>query len=168
MKTTKLSVGKAYLLQAKEDLSATQAVGKNIKQSPSTLFMLLQMVFEKLMKADNHRGDYTINNFNHKGAGSYFRKYFDAYIRTHQNKGRYNRIVVLIQDLENAQPSIAKKISPNAPQLEYPWADKNGEICYPAKDLPLVQKLNNLNYAILVWETLKFAMEFANELEAKI
>ena len=65
MTSTKLSVGKAFLLQAKEDLNAAKKLIRKVKvegnnsvvqndiqnNSPSTFYMLLQMVFEKLMKA---------------------------------------------------------------------------------------------------------------------
>jgi hypothetical protein len=180
MTSAKLSVGKAFLLQAKEDLIATKKLIRedsaegtapitknNIKKhSPSTFFMLLQMVFEKLMKAHKYRNDYQINSARHEGASEHFSKYFNTLYRVdpkHRSKNSYH-IIKVIQDLENAQPSIAKKKSSYEPQLEYPWENARGEICYPARDLPLVQKLNDNNFRIQVLACLKFAEAYANKL----
>lgn len=60
MTPEKLSVGKAFLLQAKENLRATETLGHDISASPSTFCMLLQMVFEKLAKAYRHRQKFSI------------------------------------------------------------------------------------------------------------
>ncbi len=179
MISAKFSVGKAFLLQAKADLDATkklicedkgkgnQSFTKNdIKNnSPSTFYMLLQMVFEKLMKAHKHRNDYQINSDKHEGVSEHFSKYFNSLCRVDPKQRPYcYPILKVIQDLENTQPSIAKKSSPHEPQLEYPWQNERGEICYPARDLPLVQKLNDNNYRFQVLASLKFAEAYANKL----
>ena len=49
--SNRLSVGQAYLFQAKEDLCAVRSLGRDIRLAPSSFFMMLQMVFEKLAKA---------------------------------------------------------------------------------------------------------------------
>ena len=179
MTSAKLSVGKAFLMQAKEDLNATkklirknkEEINKSITKndiknnSPSTFYMLLQMVFEKLMKAHKHRNDYQINNDKHEGATEHFSKYFNSLCRVDPKQRTYcYHILKVIQDLENAQPSIAKKKFPHEPQLEYPWENERGEICYPAKDLPLVLKLNDNNFRFQVLASLKFAEAYANKL----
>lgn len=181
MTSAKLSVGKAFLLQAKEDLDATKKLildGKdernnpkyNIKKnSPSTFYMLLQMVFEKLMKAHKHKNDYQINSAKHEGAAEHFSKYFNTLCRVDPSQSKYcYPILKVIQELESAQPSIAKKKSPHEPLLEYPWENEREEICYPAKDLPLVQKLNNFNFYRQVMKSLSFAESFADNLMTKL
>ena len=57
MMKSKLRAGQAYLFQAKEDLCAARILGHDIASFPSTFFMLLQMVFEKLAKADKYWND---------------------------------------------------------------------------------------------------------------
>ena len=72
----------------------------------------------------------------------------------------------LIKTLENAQPAIAKRKSPHEPQLEYPWENSKHEICYPAKDFPLVQRLlAHTDDIRTAWEALKFTKAYINELE---
>lgn len=179
MTSTKLSVGKAFLLQAKEDLNAAKKLIRKVKvegnnsvvqndiqnNSPSTFYMLLQMVFEKLMKAYKHRNDYQINHDQHEGSTEHFSKYFNSLCRIDPKQGLYcYPILKVIQNLENAQPSIAKKKSHHEPLLEYPWENPRGEICYPARDLPMVQKLNDNNYRFQVLASLKFAEEYTTKL----
>ena len=171
MTAERLSVGKAFLLQAKEDLQATETLGHDISASPSTFCMLLQMVFEKLAKAYRHRQLYHIPaQMRHEITGAHFDKTIDEIIRKNPQKHKYyKRIMGLIKSLENAQPAIAKRKSPHEPQLEYPWENPKHEICYPAKDFPLVQRLlAHTDDIRTAWEALKFAKAYINELESSI
>lgn len=171
MSEGKLSVGKAFLLQAKEDLHATETLGHDISLSPSTFCMLLQMVFEKLAKAYRHRHTYSIpSQLRHEIAGAHFNKTIDEIIRKNPQKHKYyKRIMGLIRTLEDAQPAIAKRKSVHEPQLEYPWENEKHEICYPAKDFPFVQRLlAHTDDIRTAWEALKFAKAYINELDASI
>ena len=169
--TGKLTVGQAYLLQAKEDLSAARILGKEIDSAPSSFFMLLQMVFEKLSKADKYWNNKHLPAIlTHEGADVCFSKFIDVKTRMYPEKRKYfNHLSGLIKTLEAAQPSIAKKISSNSPILEYPWEDKNSIIRYPARDFPLVQQIKSSQMnRIKSWAALKFAQEYVNELEIKL
>ena len=171
MTADKLSVGKAFLLQAKEDLSATQTLGHDISAAPSTFCMLLQMVFEKLAKAYRLRKMYSIPaHMRHEIAEEHFDKTIDEIIRKNPRKHKYyKRIMGLVKTLEKAQPAVVKKKSPHEPQLEYPWENENHEICYPAKDFPFVQRLlAHTDDVRTAWEALKFAQEYVKELESSI
>ena len=163
----KLSAGQAFLLQAAEDLRASQIVGYDIVSAPSTFYMLLQMVFEKLAKAHKYWSHRQLpQRPGHEIADRYFSKVFDVLIRMKPTKRKYyGSLLQLIKELEAAQPSVAQKCLPSMPMLEYPWENKQGEICYPARDLPLVQKLrSNGNNARSAWIALKFASEDIHEL----
>ncbi len=167
----RLSVGQAYLFQAKEDLCAVRYLGRNIQLAPSSFFMLLQMVFEKLAKAAKYWKEKRLPaSLRHEAADAHFSKRIDAIIRMNPTKQKYyNHLIALIKALEAAQPSVAKKVSPYTPMLEYPWENRSHSICYPARDLPLVQKLKGeQNYIISIWHALKFAQEYAKELEAML
>lgn len=160
------TLGRAFLLQAFEDLRAAKMLGENMRIAPSTFCMLLQMVFEKLAKASFFKMVACVPPHpNHRGATEYFAKYFDAYLRFHKNRGKYYLLMEMIRKLENYQPSIAKN-KLYSPQLEYPWVNAAGNICTPAEDLPLVQLiLNNNLFVIKMRPLLKLAEEHARELD---
>lgn len=163
----KLTAGQAFLLQAKEDLHATRMVGYDIISAPSTFYMLLQMVFEKLAKAHRYWNYGQLPaKVGHEIADQYFSKVFEVLIRMKPSKRKYYRLLRdLIKELEAAQPSVAKKSAPATPILEYPWEDRQKNICFPARDLPLVQKIkSNGNHALTAWAALKFATEDIGEL----
>ncbi len=162
-----ISVGQAYLFQAQEDLRAAKMVGSEIASAPSSFYMLLQMVFEKLAKAYMYRNTNQLpKRFGNETADKHFSKIIDAMIRSNPSKRKYYKYLIgLIKELEVAQPSIAKTISENTPRLEYPWEDKKHSLCYPARDLPLVKRFYaDENQARTAWAALKFAQEYIREL----
>ena len=123
MRDARLTVGKAYLLQAEEDLQAAKTIGNNLLTAPSTFCMLLQMVFEKLAKAEKYKAwEMLPTHLGHELASEYFTKFFSANMRMAPRQRKYSRLIGLIQELERLQPSIARRISENEPQLEYLWS----------------------------------------------
>lgn len=132
----------AYLAQAEQDLTAAKALQG---QAPSTLAMLLQMVLEKAGKAALLRsGQMQVPDITHthKAASTLI-----ALLRRNRrylaelgdgNAFAWNDVLPLVRELERAHPQLAD----GRPQLEYPWEDpESGEIRWPARDLPIAQRL---------------------------
>jgi len=113
--------------------------------SPSTLAMLIQMVFEKLAKAALLR----------QGAAP-----LDTVRRSHRAASRlllalrrqrrlfallggakvWEDVLWVVGELEDAHPQLAPQ---HAPQLEYPWEDVDGAIQWPARDLQVARALGD-------------------------
>jgi len=149
----------AFLEQAREDLRAAYALPAS--DCPSTLCMLLQMVFEKLAKAAFARAG-APNANSHQVATRLFlllernpsgKKLLQATPNVRQ----------FVTELENAHPAVANRSSPPWPRLEYPWEDATGQVLYPARDLPLARRVRNPSDRILV-DCLKFASAFEKQL----
>ena len=129
----------SFLEQAREDLRAAWAVS-TAGGSPSTLCMLIQMVFEKLTKAAYARSGQVVPKTHQIVA------YLFQHILLRDPVGKTllqenPNVQQFVEALENAQPSIAGKQVPVWPQLEYPWEDaSSGAFHYPARHLWLVRR----------------------------
>jgi hypothetical protein len=140
-----------FLEQAHEDLSAAWVVYSQ-QQGPSTLCMLLQMVFEKMGKAAIARSGVVVPR-KHQVAT----RFFDIlkrdgrgarFIRNHEGVQQF------VAELELAHPAVA---SGHWPQLEYPWVDPGtGAVFYPAKNLPLARRAKDPK-DLITYRCLKFA-----------
>ncbi len=141
----------AFLGQAREDLRAAWAVSI-AGGSPSTLCMLIQMVFEKLAKAAQLRKGQNFRR-NHKVAA-----YLFAILKRHP-AGRLTaqtrpNVEAFVTALENAHPALMQD---QGPQLEYPWEDITRGVVYcPAVDLWLARRAGDPNDRIAI-DCLKFA-----------
>lgn len=149
-----------FLEQAREDLRAAWAVHNS--QAPSTLCMLIQMVFEKLAKAAYARSGQPYPRV-HQAA-----PYLFQMLRRHRLGKELiqasPQVESFVQQLENAQPSIAGRQSPAWEQLEYPWEDATGAtILYPARDLSLARRVSNPRDLIAL-ECLLFASALEKQL----
>lgn len=132
---------KAYLEQAKEDLIAAKTIQLD---APSAFCMLMQMTFEKAAKAALLlKGEIQLEKAlkTHAAASKLinaikaYREYFPL-----PNTGSpylWKDILPLVTQLERAQPALAGKKPPIQHQLEYPWENSFGEICWPAKHFPM-------------------------------
>lgn len=142
-----------FLEQAREDLKAAWAVPADA--SPSTLCMLLQMVFEKLAKAAYARSGLVVPH-THRAASHLF-----AVLLRHPAGADILRaapsVRQFVMELEAAQPSLAGQQPQPCPQLEYPWEDPVGNtVQYPARDLPLARRVQSPRDRIAL-DCLKFA-----------
>ena len=150
-----------YLEQAREDLRAARLLyGANC--CPSTLCMLLQMVFEKLAKADYCQYAPKLPT-THQAASRLFasRSRDSAGNRLLQPSRNVRQFIV---ELENAHPSLAGKQTPTWAQLEYPWEDTaSGGVLYPARDLYLARRVGNPKDRIAA-DCLKFATALEKQL----
>lgn len=113
--------------------------------SPSTLAMLLQMVFEKYAKAALLRqGAVSVEwaRSNHGAASRMLLVMRRQRAVLHPLGGAkvWEDVLGLVSELERAHPQLAH---PNAPHLEYPWVDVHGEICWPARDLSIATSLGD-------------------------
>jgi hypothetical protein len=151
-----------FLEQAREDLRAAWAIPAD--QSPSTLCVLIQMVFEKLGKAAFSRSGQKVPK-KHQIASRLFAILLrhpegTALLQAHPSVEQF------ILELEVAHPSVAGQQSPPCPQLEYPWEDvRNDLICYPARDLPLARRVQDPRDRIAV-DCLKFASALEKQLDS--
>lgn len=157
-----------FLEQAREDLRAAQSlinvllnetgVQTTVKRgAPSTFCMLLQMSFEKLVKAVRSR----------QGLGPVREHLVVSTFLLNLARDRrrlslisigpsdvMNSIFQFIRELENAHPQVGDD---KHPQLEYPWVDAStGAVCCPARDLHLCHRITNARDKIAP-KTLKFA-----------
>jgi hypothetical protein len=143
----------AFLQQAREDLKAAWSVP--VQVSPSTLCMLLQMVFEKLAKAAYSRSGCVVPR-THRAASHLF-----AILRRHPAGCAILQaspnVQQFVMELEAAHPANAAQQSQPCAQLEYPWEDEiNNTILYPARDLPLARRVKDPRDRIAV-DCLKLA-----------
>ena len=151
-----------FLEQARADLRAASTVSA-VGDSPSTLLMLIQMVFEKLTKAVYARQGKPYPKNSHQVTA-----HLSKVLRRHpEGKLILNdspSVAAFIEKLEWAQPSIAKKLDQPAEQLEYPWADDiRGEVRYPEADLSLVKRIRDPKDKTVV-SCLKVARSFEQRL----
>src|ERR1039458_3166500 len=126
-----------FLEQAKADLAAAEFLAsQGAHHHPSTLCMLIQMVFEKLAKAALRRGGEPIKNI-HEVLGKF--------LPTLKAKPSLtpptftSAVERFILDLEQATPQIANKTG--GEMLEYPWEDASRRVCWPARDLSLARQV---------------------------
>lgn len=154
----------AYLQQALADLAGAQAMEG---ASPSTLAMLLQMVFEKYAKAALLRaGTLSLKEVrtSHKAASKLLRilRGNKAFARSLGGAKVWEDVLGLIGELEDAHPQLASK---GAPQLEYPWEDARGNIQWPARDLHIARMLVKQSSG-LRGRVLRFVKTFGERFDA--
>lgn len=130
----------AYLAQSRADLSALRRLQA---LEPSASAMLLQMSLEKLAKAALLRcGGMSIElaRRTHKAAVAMVQLLARDTRRARRVGWRADvlqqKLVVLVEELERAQPSVAGVAMPC---LEYPWQDSGGQVRWPAEHLPLLR-----------------------------
>jgi hypothetical protein len=134
----------AYLEQARADLAGAQAVSGS---SPSTLAMLVQMVFEKYAKAVLLRQNAVSLAWAQSTHGAatrmllVLRRQRDL-LQPLGGTRSWEDVLWVISALEAAHPQLAPA---HAPQLEYPWEDVNGGVNWPARDLRIAQALGDSN-----------------------
>lgn len=131
-----------YLAQARADLKGAQAVGT---ASPSTLAMLLQMVFEKFAKAALLRtGAVTLDwaRGSHQAASRMVQtlRRQRRFLESIGGPKVWEDVLCVVGRLEKAHPQIAPR---EGPQLEYPWVDAHDEIRWPARDLQIAAALGD-------------------------
>ena len=147
-----------FLEQAREDLRAAWRVSAS--ESPSTLCMLIQMVFEKLAKAAYARRGQVVPR-THQAASHLFAVLLrhpagSAILQARPNVRQF------VTELEAAHPQMAarqRELRPQVPwpQLEYPWEDVGaGTVNYPARDLAPAQRVRNPRDRIAL-DCLRFA-----------
>jgi hypothetical protein len=136
-----------FLEQARADLHAANAlsVGNGISQHGSTLCMMIQMVYEKLAKAAYHRGN---NNVCYRHDLIWY--LFHQLARHPQGKrllSQHSRVQGFVIQLEMAHPQVAKRFVERGglpyPQLEYPWENSQGTICWPEQHLSLARRVTD-------------------------
>lgn len=141
---TNRELAQGYLEQARVDLAGAAAMGAS---SPSTLAMLIQMVFEKYAKAV----------FLRQNPGEEMRAWAG---KTHASASRlllilrrqkrilaplggskvWEDVLWVIPELERAHPQLAPR---EGPMLEYPWEDLHGQVRWPARDLKIAASLGD-------------------------
>lgn len=158
MSVTPRDYADPFLEQAREDLRAAWAL--RAAGCPSTLCMLLQMVYEKLAKAAFARQGQVVPK-SHQAATVLWQ----MLIRSRQGRSLVRsapQVGQYVEELELAQPSIAKKQAQPFAQLEYPWEDPLGTtVRYPAAHLPLARRIANPRDRIGL-DCLKFAQALSN------
>ena len=102
--------------------------------------MLIQMVFEKLVKAalTKNRGDKPLD-YKYK----VIRIFMNQHLRANNQSmifAKKPRVIVFALELEDAVPMRRPRITP---QLEYPWEDPAGNVYCPIDDFPLVKRITN-------------------------
>ncbi len=159
---------KPFLEQAREDLRAAQSLinvllnengakTKVKRGAPSTFCMLLQMSFEKFVKAVRAR-----EGRDHKREHCVVATYLLNLARDRRRLAQISigpsavmdNVFQFICELENAHPQVGDD---KRPQLEYPWVDATtGAVLCPALDLPLCHRVTDAHDRIVPF-TLKFA-----------
>jgi hypothetical protein len=155
----------AFLAQANEDLQAA----KQLKTSTSSVIaMLLQMVFEKAIKAARLRqGTLDLGNLHtHKVAAKFLdgikrqddvRKAFGV-----EAQEAWSKVIPIVTELERAHPHLIKD---TGPQLEYPWEDPlTDKVGWPARDLTIAKRLADPKSRELA-DVLKFASSLVTNLD---
>lgn len=148
-----------FLEQARADLRAAWKVPADV--CPSTLCMLLQMVFEKLAKAAFAQQNMVVPQ-SHQAASRLFGvlqlgRRGGATLQVPPNVRQF------VAELELAQPSIAKRQPQQIPQLEYPWEDAaSGVVLYPERDLPLAKRISSPKDRTVI-DCMRFASQLAKD-----
>ena len=154
-----------FLEQAREDLIAAWLLATS-ERSPSTLCMLLQMVFEKLGKATFARAGNVVPR-SHQVASRLF-LLLKRYPAGNLLLLASPQVEQFVRELENAHPAIVGNNSPPWPQLEYPWEDtESNTVMYPAKDLYLIRRITDPKDRIAL-DSLKFASALVQQLIAMV
>jgi hypothetical protein len=122
-----------YLAQARADLAGARAMGS---ASPSTLAMLLQMVFEKYAKAALLRQNAVTLTWARTSHGAASRMLLvlrrqRTILAPLGGAKVWEDVLWLVSALEAAHPQLAPL---GGPQLEYPWEDLHGQVRWPARD----------------------------------
>ena len=126
--------------------------------APSTLAMLVQMVFEKFAKAALLRQQAVTTDWARRSHGSASR----LLLVLRRQRGLFEPlggpqvwgdVLSVVDALERAHPQLA---SPQGPQLEYPWENVRGEIQWPARDLGIAVALGDPRRNLLT-RVLRFA-----------
>ncbi|MEP7120081.1 MAG: hypothetical protein ABJE95_04185 [Byssovorax sp.] len=160
MATTARDWSDPFLEQAREDLKAAWVIPPDV--SPSTLCMLLQMVFEKLAKAAYARSGYAVPH-THQAATHLFAVLLRHPAGTAILQAAPN-VRQFVMELEAAQPTVAGRQPQPCPQLEYPWEDPvRSTVNYPARDLPLARRVQS-PYDRIAVDCLKFASAVEKQL----
>lgn len=154
-----------FLEQAREDLRVAWAIPP--KHRGSTFCMLLQMIFEKLAKAAYARSGQVVPR-THKAASHLF-----AVLLRHPTGANILRtspnVRAFVEQLENAQPSIACLAAQPCEQLEYPWEDPTtGTVFHPEADLGLAKRTRNNPQDRIALDCLRFASAIAQALPTMI
>ena len=153
-----------FLEQAREDLRAAYLVSAAV--CPSTLCMLIQMVFEKLAKATFARQGQVVP-MTHQAASRLFPLLL-RYPQGQQLLTASPNVQAFVLALENAHPAVAGRLNPPAEQLEYPWEDATtGAILYPAHHLSIVKRVRDPKDRTVA-DCLKFASALAKEMPIMI
>jgi hypothetical protein len=138
---------RAYLAQASVDLAGANAMGAS---SPSTLAMLLQMVFEKCAKATLLRQSAVSLEWARTSHGAasrmllVLRRQKDL-LEPMGGTRVWEDVLWAISELERAHPSLAPE---HGPQLEYPWEDVHGQIRWPSRHLSIASTLGDPTRAL--------------------
>lgn len=151
-----------FLEQAGEDLRAAWVLAAQPSSSPSTLCMLIQMVFEKLAKAAFAQSGQVVPR-KHQVATRLF-----LILKRHPSGSSllntYPNVEQFVIALENAHPAVAGIQTPQWPQLEYPWEDTTtGTVQFPAHHLYLVHRVQDPKDLIAL-QCLKFASAMEKQL----
>jgi HEPN domain-containing protein len=148
---------KPFLKQAKADLAAAEFVANGCAHlHPSTLCMLLQMVFEKLAKAAIAQGG-TKPPKQHPVLS----KFLPSLKASPSLPASFTaEVEAFILQLESATPAVVKG---HGERLEYPWEDAAGRVYWPARDLTLAKTVANPSDLTAV-ACLKCAHDLANDL----
>ena len=128
----------AFHRQAVEDFKALLSM--NPYRAPSTYCMLIQMVFEKLVKAalTKSRGDKPLD-YKHK----VIRIFMNQHLRANNQSmifAKKPRVIDFALKLEDGLPTTKQRTSP---QLEYPWEDPNNNVHCPADDFLLAKRMTD-------------------------
>jgi hypothetical protein len=151
-----------YLEQARADLAAARVLGG---REPSAFAMLLQMCFEKLAKAALLRKgsvDVAWARSNHRAAGLMVKtmRLQRTLLSPLGGITVWEDALRVVEALENAHPSVAT----DGPHLEYPWANTDGRVSWPAKDLSIAQRLANPK-SNLAPRVLSFASQLSDKFD---
>ncbi len=150
-------LAEAYLAQGAEDLRAAKAVAA-AGTAPSTLCMLIQMVFEKITKAALLESGYwprdkveSTHRVLQSAAGSKLLqslKLNSKMLGLHRN---WDFLRLKLRELEDRHPQLYRQRARASEggdafarhgQLEYPWYE-DGQARTPAKDLSLAKEIND-------------------------
>jgi hypothetical protein len=162
-----------YLEQGREDLQAAIQAGAS---APSTVAMLLQMVFEKFAKAALLKTGTPLTNLakSHHVASHLIQTLaLNPALLTvlgGSNPAVWRAAFPLVLELENAHPATrfdpaTRKAIPRAfpEMLEFPWEDPHSkDIRWPAKDLPIAQRFASPTSTDLT-QLLKFAQALSTQ-----
>lgn len=152
-----------FLEQARADLRAAWNLSQaDPADCASTLCMLLQMVFEKLAKAAFARQGQVVPR--QHGTATRFFQLLGRHPSGQMLLRASPNVQAFVEQLENAQPSIAGGQNPPWPQLEYPWEDTASQtVLYPEQHLPLAGRVQNPGDRIIL-----DCLQFASALEKQI